>query len=193
MVLLQNPTTVSLLRAQCGCEVQAREHRTRECGSSPRKHRFLGAAGFQWKSFAGALTYPLQLPRCRNGNAWFFGYFFFFGFFFAFGTEITRRPNVAITGLTLPTATKFCPRCQASSSSALRLLLLLPIDTSPTQCGCSALIRLAFSLRLRSFPFLSQGDLSCSVHTVEDSFSWRGTRVYSDMWMACWQHLLSSS
>ena len=140
MVLLQNLTTVSLLQPQCGCEVQARGHRTRECGSHHPKNigRFLGAAGFQWKSFAGALTYPVQLPRSRNGNAWFFGYFFFFGFFFAFGTEITHRPNVAITGLTLPTATKFCPRCQACSSSALRLLLLLPIDISPAQCGCSA-------------------------------------------------------
>jgi hypothetical protein len=37
-----------------------------------------------------------------------FTYFaFFFGFFFAFGTDITRRPKVAIAGLTLPAATKF--------------------------------------------------------------------------------------
>ena len=37
----------------------------------------------------------------------FFVYFrFFFVFFFAFGTEITCRFNAAITGLTLPTATK---------------------------------------------------------------------------------------
>ena len=71
--------------------------------------RLLGAAGFQRKSFAEALTYLPQLPRCRHGNAWFFGYFFFFVFFFALGTEITCRSNVAITGLILPTATKFCP------------------------------------------------------------------------------------
>ena len=31
-------------------------------------------------------------------------------FFFTFGTKITSRSNVAITGLTLPTVTKFCPR-----------------------------------------------------------------------------------
>jgi len=37
-----------------------------------------------------------------------FTYFaFFFGFFFAFDTDITRRPKVAIAGLTLPAATKF--------------------------------------------------------------------------------------
>jgi len=47
----------------------------------------------------------------------FFAYFFFFGFFFALGTEITCTSNVAITGLTLPTATQFCPRYQASSKS----------------------------------------------------------------------------
>jgi hypothetical protein len=58
------------------------------------------------------------LPRCRHGNAWFFGYFFFFAFFFALGTEITCRCNVTITGLTLPTATKFCPLYQDSSSSS---------------------------------------------------------------------------
>jgi hypothetical protein len=41
-----------------------------------------------------------------------FGYFFgfFFAFFFALGTEITRRSNVAIAGLALPTGTKFCRR-----------------------------------------------------------------------------------
>jgi hypothetical protein len=46
----------------------------------------------------------------RKGNPWFSDYFgLFFAFFFAFGTEITGS-NVAITGLTLPTGTKFCPR-----------------------------------------------------------------------------------
>lgn len=35
-----------------------------------------------------------------------------------------------------------------------------------------------FSLRLRSFPISSrQGDLFCSVHPAEDSFSWREPRT----------------
>jgi hypothetical protein len=108
--------------------VITRGHRTRECGTHRlRKHRyeekqFLGAAGFQWKSFARALTYLLQPPHRRKGNPWFFGYFgLFFVFFFAFATEITCGSNVAIAGLTLPTVTKFCPGAQAllsfSSSS----------------------------------------------------------------------------
>jgi hypothetical protein len=81
--------------------------------------QYLGAAVFQWKSFAEALTHLLHPSRRRKRNPWFFGYFdFFFGFFFAFGTEITCRSNVAIAGLTLPTATKFCPRYQALSSSS---------------------------------------------------------------------------
>jgi hypothetical protein len=83
--------------------------------SSPKKHRcgekqFLGAAGFQWKSFAGAPTYLLKPLRRRKGNPRFFDYFgLFFGFFLALGTEITCRSNVVIAGLTLPTATKFGP------------------------------------------------------------------------------------
>ena len=62
--------------------------------SSPKKHRQIPRGRFRWKSFARALTHLLQLPRCCNGNAWFFGYLFFCGFFFAFGTEITRRSNL---------------------------------------------------------------------------------------------------
>jgi hypothetical protein len=58
------------------------------------------------------LAYLLEPSRRRKGNPWFLSYFrFFFSFFFAFGTEITCRSNVAIAGLTLPTATKSCPRC----------------------------------------------------------------------------------
>ena len=78
-------------------------------GSSDH-HMAYYAADFQ-SSFRGAPNL-LEPSRRRKGNPWFSGYFFafFFRFFFAFGTEITCRSNVAIAGLTLPTATKFCPR-----------------------------------------------------------------------------------
>ena len=154
---------------------------TRECGNHRlRKHRygekqFLGAAGFQWNSFARALTYLLQPPRRRKGNPWFFDYF---GLFFAFGTEITCRSNVAIAGLTLPTATKLCPRYQASSTSS----------SSPTSSSANRHIARPVPLfshdTLRVFatsslvPHSFLVKVICSVHTVEDSFSWRQTRVY---------------
>jgi len=84
-----------------------------------------------------------RLKSLRSTRKQLFAYFaFFFGFFFAFGTEITCRSNVAIAGLTLPTAKKFCPRCQAPSSSSSSSTSSA-IDTSPVQCRCSAMIRLA--------------------------------------------------
>jgi|GEM_PF-2338422 hypothetical protein len=134
--------------------------------SSPKKHRQVPRGSrVSVEELRGALTYLLQLPRCRNGNAWFFRYFFFFGFFFAFGTEITCRSNVAIAGLTLPTARSSIRI--AWLLSALSLHPLLPTNTSPA-------VQLEYAPRFRHvsarFPFFSrQGDLFCSVHAVGDS------------------------
>jgi hypothetical protein len=86
--------------------------------SSPKKNgyekeQFQRAPGSQWESFE-ALAY---INFLLQGNLWFLDYFdLFFAFFFAFGTEITCRYNVGVVGLTLPTAAKFCPRCQTSTS-----------------------------------------------------------------------------
>jgi hypothetical protein len=61
-----------------------------------------------------------------QGNLWFLDYFdLFFAFFFAFGTEITCRYNVTVVGLTLPTTTKFCPRCQPTSLLHANLKILV--------------------------------------------------------------------
>jgi len=87
--------------------------------SSPKKHRQVPRGSrVSVEELSGGSNLPTSTPRRRMGNPWFFGYFFFFGFFFAFGTEITCKYDVAIAGLTLPTATKLCPRCQACSSSS---------------------------------------------------------------------------
>ena len=84
-------------------------HRLRKMGM---KKQFQRAPGFQWESFEALAYFNFLL----QGNLWFLDYFdLFFAFFFAFGTEITCRYNVTVIGLTLPT-TKFCPRCQTSSS-----------------------------------------------------------------------------
>ena len=86
------------------------------------KKQFQRAPGFQWESFV-ALTYFNFLLQ---GNLWFLDYFdLFFAFFFAFGTEITCRYNVTVVGLTLPTTTKFCPRCQPTSLLHANLKILV--------------------------------------------------------------------